>query len=70
VLAAVVSRTSKHCALPHAHCISHRFLYNGHLHVRGMESLRMKGLYNIKTLLVTSIMIPSAFGKRLASDNY
>jgi hypothetical protein len=48
VLAVVVSRTSKLCALPHAHCISNGFLYNGHLHVRGMERLRMKRLYNMK----------------------
>jgi hypothetical protein len=53
-----------------AHCVSHSFLYNGHLHVRGLQRLRTERLYNIKMSLVTSIMILFAFEIISASDDY
>lgn len=48
------------------HYTLHEFLYNGHLHVRGMERMRTEGLYNTKMLLVTPFMIPTALGTKSA----
>ena len=52
------------------HYTLHEFLYNGHLHVRGMERMRTEGLYNTKMLLVTPFMIPSALGTKSAFADY